>query len=510
MSDILLHMDNIKKDFSGVQALSGVNLQVARGEIHALMGENGSGKSTLMNILGGVYPYGTYEGEIVYEGRQCHFKSIKDSEKRGIAIIHQELSLIPGLSAGENIFLGNEKRGRFGAIDWDSTYRDAQDILKSIGANIDVMTPVRDLSAGNVQMVEIAKAIGKKARLLILDEPTSSLNDEESKRLLDLLLEFKKSGITSIIISHKLKEITYVADRLTVIRDGRTIATLDNNDHSIDEDLIIKHMVGRELDSLYPPRDATVSEEKVLDVKHLYLHNLGRTYRGRKHSLEDVSFYLRKGEIVGIAGLQGSGRTILCRSLFGCYGRGAVKGEVTFLGERVLFSNPKEAIKNGLCYVTENRFQNGLLLDKPVVDNTTLSALWRVTEGVVINREKELEAASKYAGQMQTRLETIFDRVGSLSGGNQQKVLLAKCFFAEPKVLLLDEPTRGIDVGAKYDIYTLINRYTQEGGSVVMVSSEMAELIGMCDRIYVMNEGRIVGELEAAEATQEKIMRFIV
>lgn len=503
-------MKNIKKEFSGVTALSDVSLSVNRGEVHGLMGGNGSGKSTLMNILSGIYPFGSYEGDVIYNGEECRFKTIKDSEKKGIVIIHQELSLIPGLSVAENIFLGNERLKRPGVIDWERTFEEAEEWIERAGGDIDVHSLVNELGAARAQMVEIIKALSKDVKLLILDEPTSSLNDVESKKLLDLLLELKEQGITSIIISHKLNELSYVADRITVIRDGKTIGTLENRNHDVDEDLIIQYMVGRELKSRYPSREHRVSEEIALDVSHytVFLSQTSRYY-GKK-SIDDVSFYVRKGEIVGLAGLQGSGRSRLCKSLFGCYGNKMTSGEVTLLGKKVSFSKPAEAIKGGLSYVTENRSRNGLLFDNSIVNNTTLSALDLVTDNHVLQREEEIGVTQTFMQDMGIKAGSFLDKPRFLSGGNQQKVLLSKWIFADSGVLVLDEPTKGIDVNAKYDIYSIINRLVEEGKAVILISSEMADLLGMCDRIYVMNEGRMIAEFPAAEATRETIMQAIL
>lgn len=510
LEEVILKMKNIKKEFSGVFALSDVTLSVNRGEIHGLMGGNGSGKSTLMNILSGFYPFGSYEGQVIYDGEECHFRNIRDSEKKGIVIIHQELSLIPGLSVAENIFLGNERKKRPGIIDWEATYREAAEWIGRAGGDIDVRSLVSELGAARAQLVEIMKALSKDVKLLILDEPTSSLNDEEAKKLLDLLLELKQQGITSIIITHKLNELVSVADRITVIRDGETIGTLENKDHDVDEDLIVQYMVGRKLKTRYPQREHRVSDEIALDVAHytVYLPETSKYY-GKK-SVDDVSFYVRKGEVVGLAGLQGSGRSRLCKSLFGRYGSRLIEGDVTLLGEKVRFSNPKEAIKGGLSYVTENRSRNGLLFDNPIVNNITLSALDLVTGRHVIERDKEIRVTQTFVQDMAIKAKSSFDKPRFMSGGNQQKVLLAKWIFTDSAVLILDEPTKGIDVNAKYEIYSIINRLVEKGKAVILISSEMADLLGMCDRIYVMNEGRMIAEFAASEASREKIMQAIL
>ena len=507
MSDNILEMRGITKTFPGVKALDDVNLAVKKGSIHALVGENGAGKSTLMNILSGVYPYGSYSGEIVYEGSPVRFKKLKDSEAKGIVIIHQELSLIPGLSIGENIFLGNEKKKRPWRIDWDRTFSEAKEAMAKAGLREDPHTLVKDLGAGKRQLVEIVKALSKNVRLLILDEPTSSLNEEEAGKLLDLLIQFKSRGISSVIISHKLNEISYVADRITVLRDGRSIETFENTNRTVDVNRLISAMVGRELHSLYPERKRSTAGEVALEVKNYTVFKPGDH---KKKVVDDVSFYVRKGEIAGFAGLQGAGRTELCMNIFGRSYGDFSGGEVRLFGEKCEFRTPKEAIKAGLVYVTENRADNGLMQDDSIVSNTTLSAINRVSERGTIDKEKEKAYAEEYMEKMDTKASSVFQHVRNLSGGNQQKVLLSKSLFSEPKVLLFDEPTKGIDIGAKYDIYSIMNELAAEGKAIIMVSSEMAELLGMCDRIYVMSEGRIAAEFTGEEATQEKIMGAVI
>lgn len=506
MADYILEMKNIIKEFPGVRVLDNVNLQVERGEIHALCGENGAGKSTLMNVLSGVYPYGSYEGDIVYEGEVCQFNKLKDSESKGIVIIHQELALIPLLSIGENMFLRNERKGLFG-IDWDKTYAEAEKHMRQVGLTESATTLIKDIGTGKQQLVEIAKALSKNVKLLILDEPTSSLNEEDTKMLLDLLLEFKKQGMTSIIITHKLNEVAYCADRITVIRDGKSIETLVNENHDIDENRIIQGMVGRELTDRYPKRTHKIGKEVSLEVKNWNVFH--PTYEERQVD-KDVSFKVHKGEVVGFAGLQGAGRTELCMSIFGkSYGQ-KISGELFLNGKEIKLKNVSEAIDAGLAYVTEDRKGNGLILSKPITENTTMARLKKICKHGVIDFEQETEAAEEYRKKFRTKCDSVRQKVANLSGGNQQKVLLAKWMFADPDILILDEPTRGIDVGAKYDIYGIINQLVEEGKSVVMISSEMPELLGMCDRIYVMNEGKIVGEFDVADATQEKIMAAIL
>ena len=506
MSDLILEMKNITKEFPNVKALDNVNLEVERGEIHALVGENGAGKSTLMNVLSGTYPYGSYTGDIIYNGNVCKFKTLKDSENEGIVIIHQELALIPELSIGENMFLGNERKGKLG-LDWDRTYHEAEEHMKQVGLKENATTLIKDIGTGKQQLVEIAKALSKNVQLLILDEPTSSLNEEDSRMLLDLLLSFKKQGMTSIIISHKLNEISYVADKITVIRDGSTIETIDNKDRSIDESRIIRGMVGRELSDRYPLRVHHVSSEVGMEIRNWNVYH--PVYQEKK-VVNDVSFNVHKGEIVGISGLQGAGRTELAMSIFGkSYGTN-ISGELYINGKECKLKSSRDAIEAGLAYVTEDRKGNGLVLPDSIAKNTTMARLEKVCSKGIIDTGKENSVAEEYKNKLNTKTPTVQQAVGNLSGGNQQKVLLAKWMFADPDVLILDEPTRGIDVGAKYEIYCIMNDLVAQGKSVVMISSEMPELLGMSDRIYVMNEGNMVAEMPAAEATQEKIMSAIL
>ena len=485
-------MKNITKTFPGVKALDNVNLQVEEGEIHALVGENGAGKSTLMNVLSGIYPYGSYEGDIIYDGEVCKFDKIKDSEEKGIVIIHQELALIPYMTIGENMFLGNE-RGHKYKINWNETNARAAELLKTVGLKEGPQTLIKDIGVGKQQLVEIAKALAKNAKLLILDEPTASLNETDSKALLDLMLELKKKGMTSIIISHKLNEISYVADKITVIRDGSTIETLVKGKDDITESRIIKGMVGREIADRFPKREPKIGEV-LMEVKNWTVHH--PLYSDRK-VVDNVNLNVKKGEVVGISGLMGAGRTELAMSLFGKSYGSNISGELYINGKKVQLNTVQEAIKNHLAYVTEDRKGNGLILSNPI----------KIT---VIDKDKEYNVAVDYKNKLNTKCPTVEQNVGNLSGGNQQKVLLAKWMFTDPDILILDEPTRGIDVGAKYEIYCIINQLVAEGKSVIMISSELPEILGMCDRIYVMNEGKIVGELAGSEATQELIMSKIL
>jgi putative multiple sugar transport system ATP-binding protein len=506
LTDNILEMRGITKEFPGVKALDNVSFIVKRGSIHALVGENGAGKSTLMNVLSGLYPYGSYTGDIVYEGEVCKFSKIKDSENKGIVIIHQELALIPYMSIGENMFLGNERGKRF-AIDWDKTHAEATKYLKTVGLHESSKTLIKDIGVGKQQLVEIAKALSKNARLMILDEPTSSLNEADSQALLDLLLEFKKQGMTSIIISHKINEVSYVADDITILRDGKTIETLTKGVDDIGEDRIIRGMVGRELEDRFPKRAVKNIGDVALEVKHW---NVYHPIYADKKIIDDVSFTVRRGEVVGLSGLMGAGRTELAMSVFGrSYGTN-ISGTVEIHGKEVKLHSPRQAIEAGIAYVTEDRKGNGLILSNPISVNTTLANLKGVTRRGVIDKDKELAVAEEYRAKLRTKTPSVLQNVGNLSGGNQQKVLLAKWMYADPDILILDEPTRGIDVGAKYEIYCIINDLVAEGKSVIMISSELPEVLGMCDRIYVLNEGKIVGEFDQAEATQEKIMARIL
>ena len=502
MAKILLEMKNITKTFPGVKALDNVNLQVEEGEIHALVGENGAGKSTLMNVLSGIYPYGTYDGNIIYNGEICKFNTIKDSEEKGIVIIHQELALIPYMTIGENMYLGNE-RGSSLSINWNETYGEADKYLKIVGLEESSRTLIKDIGVGKQQLVEIAKALAKNAKLLILDEPTASLNEDDSQALLELLLKFKKQGMTSIIISHKLNEISDVADKITVIRDGSTIETLDKKKDDFSEQRIIQGMVGREMTDRFPKRPGVKIGDVSMEVKNWNVYH--PLYSERK-VVDNVSFKVHKGEVVGISGLMGAGRTELAMSIFGkSYGT-KISGQVFINGKEVKLNTVQEAIDNKLAYVTEDRKGNGLILSKSIKMNTSLANM----KGKVIDADKEYAIAEEYRKKLKTKCPSVEQNVGNLSGGNQQKVLLAKWMFAEPDILILDEPTRGIDVGAKYEIYCIINDLVAAGKSVIMISSELPEVLGMSDRIYIMNEGRFVGEVGKEEATSELIMSKIV
>ena len=506
MSDHILEMRHITKEFPGVKALDDVSLEVRRGEIHALVGENGAGKSTLMNVLSGIYPFGSYTGEIVYDGKVCQFQKIRDSEKAGIVIIHQELALVPYLSIAENMFLGNEC-GSAISIDWNETYAKADELLAKVGLMESSHTLIKDIGIGKQQLVEIAKALSKNVKLLILDEPTASLNESDSMKLLNLLKDFKSHGVTSIIISHKLNEIAYVADQITIIRDGAVIETLDMAEEKVDEPRIIRGMVGRELTNRFPQRERHAHDEVVLEVENWSVQHA--LYSDRT-VVDDVSFKLKKGEVVGIAGLMGAGRTEFAMSIFGKSYGNSIRGTLKIHGKEVVLANERDAIKHGLAYVTEDRKGNGLILSNPIRVNTTLARLDKVSHHHVLDLDLEYKVAGAMKEKLGVKSPSVEQSVGNLSGGNQQKVLLAKWMFAEPDIMILDEPTRGIDVGAKYEIYCIINDLVAAGKSVIMISSEMPEVLGMCDRIYVMSQGKIVGEMDAKSATQERIMSSIL
>ena len=508
MSEYILEMNHITKEFSGVKALDDVNLKVHKGEIMAICGENGAGKSTLMNVLSGVYPYGEYSGDIVYNGEVCKFHNIRQSEEKGIVIIHQELALSPYLSVAENVFIGNERQ-KNGVIDWTTTRKEAQELLARVGlGNENVNVPVNTLGVGKQQLIEIAKALGKKADLLILDEPTAALNDQESAQLLELMLQLKAEGLTCIIISHKLNEISYVADAITIIRDGHTIETLRKGVDDFSEERIIKGMVGRELTNRYPKREDCPIGDVIFEVKNW---NVVHPDDSDRQILKNINLQVHAGEVVGLAGLMGAGRTELAMSLFGqSYGQ-KISGEIRINGKPVQLKSVKDAINNKLAYVSEDRKTYGLVLIDSIKFNMTLSALRNFfSKKGVVDQNKENVRAEEYRHRINVKTTSVDQTVGSLSGGNQQKVVLAKWMLTEPDVLILDEPTRGIDVGAKYEIYCVINELAKAGKAVIVISSEMPEIIGTCDRTYVINEGEIAGELSGDQITQEAIMSCIM
>jgi len=506
MSDVILEMRNITKTFPGVKALDNVNFSVHQGEIHALVGENGAGKSTLMKVLSGVYPHGTYSGDIYFLGNECRFRDISESEEVGLVIIHQELALVPYLSIAENMFLGNE-RANNGIIDWNEQISKTKELLDKVGLHESPNTLITDMGVGKQQLVEIAKALAKKVKLLILDEPTASLNESDSEKLLDLLLQFKKNGISSILISHKLSEVNKIADAITILRDGGTIETLDCHKDRITEDRIIRGMVGRDLTHRFPPRESVVGDV-IFEVRDWNAYH--PIHEDRKTST-NVNINVRKGEVVGISGLMGAGRTELAMSIFGhSYGT-RISGKAYKNGKEIDISTIDKAITNGIAYATEDRKVFGLVLIQEIKDNITLANLEAVSDGgFVINEPKEMAATSGYRDKLNIKCSSIRQLAVNLSGGNQQKVVLSKWLFANPDILILDEPTRGIDVGAKYEIYTIINRLASEGKGIIMISSELPEILGVCDRIYVMREGKVVGEMPAKEASQESIMKCIM
>ncbi|MBO3103735.1 multiple monosaccharide ABC transporter ATP-binding protein [Cellulomonas fengjieae] len=503
-TDHILEMRDITKRFPGVIALQDVNLLVRQGEIHAICGENGAGKSTLMKVLSGVYPHGTYEGDIVLGGETVEFRGIRDSERHGVVIIHQELALSPFLSIAENIFLGNEQAER-GVVDWNKTNAEAAKLLARVGLDERPDTKIVDIGVGKQQLVEIAKALSKEVRLLILDEPTAALNDEDSAHLLGLIRSLKDHGITSIIISHKLNEIEAVADTTTIIRDGKTIETIDMHGGDVSEERIIRAMVGRSLDNRFPEHTPTIGEE-VLRIEDWTVHH--PIDQSRK-VVDGASLDVRRGEIVGIAGLMGAGRTELAMSVFGRSYGARISGRVFKDGKQVDLRNVGAAIRHGIAYATEDRKRFGLNLIDTIQHNISGSALGKLARWGVVNRRDEEKVAEQYRRDLNIKTPTVAALVGKLSGGNQQKVVLSKWIYTDPDVLILDEPTRGIDVGAKYEIYTIINRLADAGKGVIVISSELPELIGICDRIYALSQGRVTGQVARADATQERLMQYM-
>ncbi|MFC0302675.1 multiple monosaccharide ABC transporter ATP-binding protein [Virgibacillus soli] len=501
----ILEMKQITKTFPGVKALENVNLKVQEGEIHALIGENGAGKSTLMKVLSGVHPHGTYEGDIVFQNNPCKFKDINDSESQGIVIVHQELALIPELSIAENIFLGNEQ-AKNGVINWNETIVQTRELLKKVGLNIDPQEKVKNIGVGQQQLVEIAKALSKRVKLLILDEPTAALNEEDSENLLNLLLEFKKQGITSILISHKLKELFKVSDSITVLRDGQTIHSYAIKADQVTENQIIKDMVGRDLKNLFPERTPNIVNEVVFEIKNW---NVYHPLDQERQILHDVNIKVKRGEIIGIAGLMGAGRTELAMSVFGkSYGK-KITGQLYKDGKEVTFKNVNQAIKHGVAYVSENRKEYGLVLIDSIKNNLSLANLKEVSNKNILNTSKEVVEAEQLKSKINIKAPHIQQKTINLSGGNQQKVVLGKWIFTNPDILILDEPTRGIDVGAKFEIYKIINELAEQGKSIMMISSELPELIGMCDRIYTLSEGKITGDIEKCDVNQEILMKYM-
>ncbi|MBP2436477.1 multiple monosaccharide ABC transporter ATP-binding protein [Microbacterium amylolyticum] len=506
MSNAILEMRDITKDFPGVKVLKGVGLTVERGEIHAICGENGAGKSTLMKVLSGVYPYGSYGGQILFNGEEMKFHSIPDSEEQGIVIIHQELALVPHLSVAENIFLGNERANKAGVVDWHRTNAEALKHMARVGLNENPTTPVGQLGVGKQQLIEIARAMTKNVKLLILDEPTAALNDNDSEHLLDLLRQLRDEGITSIIISHKLGEIVSVADNTTIIRDGESIETIDMHGEDATQDRIIRGMVGRSLDNRFPAREPEIGEE-IFRIENWSVYH--PTQAGRI-VVDNASISVRAGEIVGIAGLMGAGRTEFMMSVFGrSYGRD-ISGRVFLRGEEIMTRTVQQAIDNHIAYVSEDRKQYGLNLVTDTRTNITAASLNKLSNRVsLINGNEEIRVSEEYRKDLRIKTSSVMQNVGNLSGGNQQKVVLSKWLYSDPEVLILDEPTRGIDVGAKYEIYEIIHRLAAQGKAIIVVSSELPELLGISDRIYTLAYGRITGQMPASEATQENLMALM-
>ncbi|UPO77524.1 MULTISPECIES: multiple monosaccharide ABC transporter ATP-binding protein [Arthrobacter] len=500
----ILEMQSITKEFPGVKALSEVSITVQAGEIHAICGENGAGKSTLMKVLSGVYPYGTYSGAIFFQGREVQFKDIRSSEAAGIVIIHQELALIPELSIAENIFLGNEPK-RFGIIDWDRANLEATELMARVGLNEDPTTPIKDIGVGKQQLVEIAKALSKRVKLLILDEPTAALNESDSQHLLDLMAGLRSKGISCIMISHKLNEIEQIADSITIIRDGRSIETIDVARDGANEDRIIKGMVGRSLESRFPDHTPKIGEV-FFEVRGW---TVGHPSVADRLVCKGSNFQVRRGEIVGFAGLMGAGRTELARSVFGRSYGNFISGEIIKDGEALTLRSVNQAIRHGLAYVTEDRKSLGLNLLDDIKATTVSADLQKITKGVVVDRDLEYRYAEEYRKSLRTKAPSVDEGVAKLSGGNQQKVVLAKWMFTDPDLLILDEPTRGIDVGAKYEIYGIIQELANQGKGVIVISSELPELLGLSDRIYTIFEGAITGEVSKANASQETLMRLM-
>jgi D-xylose transport system ATP-binding protein len=498
MDDFILQMNHITKEFPGVKALNDVSFNVKRGEIHALVGENGAGKSTLIKVLGGVYPHGSYAGEMVYDGAELDFSGTRDSEKAGIAVIFQELALVKQMSIRENIFLGSEFQ-KDGIIDWDKAFVEAKKVLDEVHLNRNPLTKVIDLGIGEQQLVEIAKAISKKARLLILDEPTAALTETETANLMQILRDLQARGVSCIYISHKISEVFDIADRVTVLRDGRAIGTDDVK--NMTEDRIISLMVGREITQRYPRVEHTPGET-VYEVSHWTVFD--PEVRGRK-VIDDVSFKVRKGEIVGIAGLMGAGRTELAMSLFGSYGIECT-GETVLNGKLMTAHDPHACIEQGVAYLSEDRKRYGFVGMMDLRSNITLASMEQLWRGGIIDGNEEIRRTEASVRDLSIKTPSVEQKAGNLSGGNQQKVVLGKWLMTKPKVLILDEPTRGIDVGAKIEIYNIMNRLVEDGVCIIMISSELPEILGISDRILVMRAGRLVGDLPWREATQEKVM----
>lgn len=494
----ILEMRAITKEFPGVKALDGVTLDLYAGEFHSLVGENGAGKSTLMKVLSGVYPFGTYGGDIVIDGNVQNFKTVRDAENAGVAIIFQELSLVKELTVGENIFLGREP-AKFGVINWSELYSKASNLLKDLNLPINPKTPVGNLGIGQQQLVEIAKALSQKANILVLDEPTAALTESEVETLFGILRSLKERGVGMIYISHKLDEVFEMSDRITVLRDGKTVGT--NQASDLNKDKVISLMVGREVGDIFPKVEHEFGEI-ALEVKKLTAQDIEHA---NQNIVENISFKVRKGEVLGISGLMGAGRSELLMSIFGAW-QGKVSGEILVEGKKVSINSPSDAIHQGIGFVTEDRKRLGLILDQTILNNMTLAGLKEISGKFVTNQNRERKAGDKAKVDLRVKANSVDTVVGTLSGGNQQKVVLAKWLLTNPKVLFLDEPTRGIDVGAKQEIYSQINALAKQGLAIVLVSSELPEVLGMADRVMVLHEGHVTGEFTRAEATPEKVM----
>jgi len=504
MSVPILEMKNITKEFPGVKALDDVSFKVERANIHCLVGENGAGKSTLMKVLSGVHPEGSYDGEIYLDGELQTYRNTYDSEKAGIAVIYQELALVPEMMVYENVFLGHEIRNGIN-VNINETIRQTVNLLEKVGLDVNPSAKIKHLGIGKQQLVEIAKALSREARLIVLDEPTAALNESDSENLFDLLRGLKAEGVTSILITHKLQEVISVADKVTILRDGQSVITLDNNNGEVNEDILIKHMVGRSIENIYPDREKKPIGDVIFEVRNWNAYDP----RVERKLLKDVNIKLKKGEILGITGLMGAGRTELARSLFGNKDGYQTDGEMLLNGKPVKFATPHHAIKAGLAYVTEDRKGDGLILIQDVKTNITIANLKRILDnGFVINENSEIRDAREFKESLDIRTPSINQKVVYLSGGNQQKVSLAKWLYVQPELMILDEPTRGIDVGAKFEIFTIMNQLVEQGMSIIMISSELPEILGMTDRIYVISEGVVTGELLTEEADQETVMRY--
>lgn len=491
----MLEMEGITKSFPGVKALDGVNIKAYSGEVLALLGENGAGKSTLMKILSGVYKKDS--GKILIEGEEVEPNNIKEAEKLGVSIIHQELSVLPNLSVGENIFLGNEKFNKFSRRINKSILRErSKAFLEQIGSKVDPDTLVRDVSVGEMQMIEIAKALTKNSKIIIMDEPTTALTEVETKKLFEVIGKLKKKGIAIIYISHRMEEIFTICDRVTVLRDGQYVG--DAKTSEVTNDDLIAMMVGRKLEEQFPYRKAKIGDI-ILRTENLQY----------KNKVNSVSFEVKAGEILGVAGLMGSGRTELAKIIFGEYRKEA--GEIYINGEKVKISSPQDGIKNGICYLSEDRKKEGLVLGMSVGENMTLSNLVSYENSLKkIDKRKEREDIEEYIKKLSVKTPYPEQLMKNLSGGNQQKAILAKWIMLSPKVLIIDEPTKGIDVGAKKEIYEVLNELKASGKAIIMISSDLPEVMGVSDRIMIMHEGKVSGILSHEEANQERIMKYAV